>query len=147
MSNQYKKMPPQQLSEGDKNAYAPAQPPYREAYPEHPAVVLWNKTRDLEVSNTLRQEASDKLVQAAKTKLASNYMNKAIQTYTDSMEEYSQLSIETAIELVQNARSEKVRADLAIEGIRHKIGTPIQKIAVQEQRTVHITFGKPADNQ
>ena len=44
------------------------------------------------------------------------------------MEKFSELSVETAIDLGENARSEKVRADLAIEGMRHKVGTPVQKV-------------------
>lgn len=144
-------MPPQQLSEQDKQYIKllgegmKKSPAFREAYHDHPATVRWHKTRDLEVSSTVRQDASDKLVQAAKTKLSANYMNQAIVTYTDAMEKYSELSLETAIDLVQNARSEKVRADLAIEGIRHKIGTPVQKVAIHEQKTVHISFGKPTN--
>ena len=68
-------------------------------------------------------------------------------TYQDKMEEFSALSLETATDLVKNARSEKVRADLAIEGIRHKIGTPVQKIAVKEDKVVHITFGEPPKDE
>ena len=59
------------------------------------------------------------------------------------MEEYSKLSLEAAIDLVKNARSEKVRADLAIEGIRHKISSPTVKVQSQESKVVHITFGEP----
>ena len=151
MSNQYQKLPPKQLTpedktyikllgDGDKNTAA-----FREAYPDHKAVVRWHDTRKLELGDPLRVRANDLLMQAAKNKLLSEYMSKAMTTYTDSMEKYSELSLETAIDLVQNARSEKVRADLAIEGIRHKIGTPVQKVAVQEQKTVHISFGKPTN--
>ena len=62
-------------------------------------------------------------------------------TYQDKMEEFSRHSLDTAIDLVQNARSEKVRADLAVEGMRHKVGSPTVKVAVQEKRTVILQFG------
>lgn len=113
---------------------------FRVAYPEHDAVRFWNMTTP---GTPERQKASEVLANAAKTKLQSKYIKNALMTYQDKMEEYSALSLETAIDLVQNARSEKVRADLAIEGIRHKIGSPTVKIASQESKVVHITFGEP----
>ena len=74
-------------------------------------------------------------------------MQKAMVSYQDSMEEFSELSLATAKELVVGARSEKVRADLAIEGIRHKIGTPVTKVAVQEKKVVYLTFDKPPEDR
>lgn len=115
-------------------------PAFRLAYPEHEAVKFYHMT---EPGTPQRQKASEVLANAAKTKLQSKYIKNALMTYQDKMEEYSSLSLDTAIELVQNARSEKVRADLAIEGIRHKIGSPTVKIASQESKVVHITFGEP----
>lgn len=113
---------------------------FRDAYPEHDAVKFYLMT---EPGTPQRQKASEVLANAAKTKLQSKYIKNAMMTYQDKMEEYSALSLETAIELVQSARSEKVRADLAIEGIRHKIGSPTVKISSQESKVVHITFGEP----
>lgn len=125
-------------SEGVRNSAA-----FRQAYPEHPAVVAWNET---EPGTPERQKAAEVLKDAAKTKLAAKYISRALTTYQDKMEEFSILSLETATDLVVNARSEKVRSDLAIEGIRHKIGTPVQKVAVQEERTVILKFGnRPAE--
>lgn len=115
-------------------------PAFREAFPEHPAVVKWNQS---EPGSPDRQKAAEQIKQAAKFKLSAKYMQKAMVTYQDSMEKFSQLSLETATDLVQNARSEKVRADLAIEGIRHKIGTPVTKVAVEEKSIVYLTFDKP----
>lgn len=141
-------MPPKKLSGGDKEFIklieegTKKSPAFRMAYPEHPAVIQWNRS---EPGSPARQEAMETIIDAAKTKLQAQYMRGAIATYHDSMEKYSQLSIETAIDLVKNARSEKVRADLAIEGIRHKIGTPVQKVAIQERKTVILQFGAPPD--
>lgn len=112
---------------------------FRVAFPEHPAVVNWNRC---EPGSPDRQRAAEVLKDAAKNKLRAKYMQNALTTYQDKMEQFSELSVQTAIDLVRNARSEKVRADLAIEGIRHKIGTPVQKVAVQEQKTVVLTFEK-----
>lgn len=138
----------QQLSDGDKSfikqvtAGDKPSPAFRAAYPEHYAVKLYHST---EPGTPDRQKAAEIVKDAAKNKLNAKYISKAMATYQDKMEEFSELSLETATELVKNARSEKVRADLAIEGIRHKIGTPVQKVAVQEQKTVYLTFGKPPD--
>lgn len=119
---------------GEKNSSA-----FRLAYPSHPAVLAWNITKP---GTPERQKAAEMVKDAAKHKLRTQYISSALATYQDKMEEFSKLSLETATELVKSARSEKVRADLAIEGIRHKIGTPVQKVAVQEQKTVILTFGK-----
>lgn len=116
-------------------------PAFREAYPSHPATLAWNMTKP---NTPERQKASEMVKDAAKSKLKTKYISRALATYHDKMEEFSRLSLETATELVKNARSEKVRADLAIEGIRHKVGTPVQKVAVQESKTVILTFGKPS---
>lgn len=148
MSNQYYKTIPQQLTDGDKifikriEAGSKKAPAFREAYPDHPQVVIWKRS---EPGSPDRIKSGTKIIQAAKDKLQAKYMQKAIVTYQDSMEKFSELSLDTAIELVQGARSEKVRADLAIEGIRHKIGTPVQKVALKEERQVVITFGKPTN--
>lgn len=115
---------------------------FREAYPEHEAVRFYQITQP---GSLERQKASEVLKDAAKTKLNAKYMKRALMTYQDKMEEFSALSLDTATELVKSARSEKVRADLAIEGIRHKIGTPVQKIAVKEEKTVILQFGKPPE--
>lgn len=121
--------------EGEKPSAA-----FRIAYPEHDAVKFYLLT---EPGTPQRQKASEVLKDAAKTKLNAKYIKNALMTYQDKMEEFSALSLETATDLVKNARSEKVRADLAIEGIRHKIGSPTVKITSQESKVVHITFGEP----
>lgn len=122
---------------GDKKAVA-----FRKAYPEHPHVKRWHIA---EPGSPDKQRCSELIVTAAKNKLQAKYMRSAIVTYQDSMEKFSELSVDTAIDLVKNARSEKVRADLAIEGMRHKVGTPVQKVAVQEQKKVILTFEKPSN--
>lgn len=123
--------------EGVKNSAA-----FKEAYPAHPAVLAWNISKS---GSPERQKAAEMVKDAAKTKLNTKYIRRALATYLDKMEEFSVLSLEAATDLVQHARSEKVRADLAIEGIRHKIGTPVQKVAVQEEKTVTLTFAKPKE--
>jgi LmbE family N-acetylglucosaminyl deacetylase len=123
------------VEQGSKKASA-----FREAYPNHPMVVRWKNS---EPGSPDHQRAMELIIAAAKNKLQAKYMRNAIVTYQDKMEQFSDKSIDTAIDLVENARSEKVRADLAIEGIRHKIGTPVNKVAVQERKTVILTFGEP----
>lgn len=138
----------QALSDQDKNfiklkeSGAKNSAAFREAYPDHDAVIAYKSTQP---GTPERQKASEVLKDAAKTKLKTKYISRALATYQDKMEEFSELSLEAATELVKNARSEKVRADLAIEGIRHKVGTPVQKVAVQERKTVILQFGSPPD--
>lgn len=138
---------PQQLTPEDKEfikrieAGEKKAPAFRASYPNHPSVIKWNQT---EHGSPDHQRAAELIIQAAKNKLQAKYMRGAIVSYQDAMEKFSELSLETATDLVKNARSEKVRADLAIEGIRHKVGTPVQKVAVQEQKTVILTFQKPS---
>lgn len=137
---------PQQLTSGDKEfikrieAGEKKAPAFRAAYPEHPQVITWKTS---EPGSPDHKRAMELIVQAAKNKLQAKYMRGAIVTYQDSMEKFSELSVETAIDLVENARSEKVRADLAIEGMRHKVGTPVQKVQVQENKLVILQFGDP----
>lgn len=113
---------------------------FREAYPNHDATIFYNMSQ---TGTPERKKASEILADAAKHKLGTKYISRALATYQDKMEEFSLLSLDTATELVQHARSEKVRADLAVEGIRHKIGSPTTKIAVQESKTVILQFGEP----
>lgn len=116
---------------------------FRIAYPDHFAVKLWHETQP---GTPDRQKAAEILKDAAKGKLQAKYIKAALATYTDKMEQFSQLSLEAATDLVVNARSEKVRADLAIEGIRHKIGSPTVKVQSQESKVVYLTFGSPPEN-
>lgn len=116
---------------------------FREAYSSHPTV---QKYMDMKTSNIGGEElrkTRQRISQHAKDKVLTKHINSALQVYQKKMDTFSDLSVNTAIDLVQNARSEKVRADLAIEGMRHKVGTPVQKVAVQESKTVTLTFSKP----
>lgn len=137
---------PKQLTNEDKEfiklieAGAKKAPAFRAAYPTHPAVQKWINS---EPGSPDRQRASELVINAAKNKLQTKYIHGAIVSYQDSMEKFSQLSLKAATDLVQNARSEKVRADLAIEGIRHKVGSPTVKALVKEEKTVYLTFGDP----
>lgn len=139
---------PRQLSTGDKEFIklieegSKKAPAFRKAYPEHPHVIKWHNS---ERGSPDHQRATELIITAAKNKLQAKYMQSAIVTYHDKMEQFSEKSLDTAIDLVQNARSEKVRADLAIEGMRHKVGTPVQKVAIQQQKTVILTFGTPPE--
>lgn len=140
----------QKLTPGDKNfikltedGVKPSRA-FREAYPDHKAVIMWNQAAS---GTPEKQKAAEYIKQAAKYKLGAKYIQKATSTYQDSMERFSELSVQTAIDLVQNGKSEKVRADLAIEGMRQKVGAPTQKVAVQEEKTVVLTFGEPPKDE
>ena len=66
-------------------------------------------------------------------------------TYQKRMDRLAELSLTVAEELLTGARSEKVRADLATEFIRHKVGTPTQKSIQQTEQTITFSLDAPAE--
>lgn len=113
---------------------------FKAAYPQHPGVKRYMDIKPGEDPDR-RIAATRNINQLAKDKARSGYIAKALETYNAKMEVFSDKAVDTAIDLVENARSEKVRADLAIEGMRHRVGTPVQKVQVQQQQDIVITFG------
>lgn len=140
---------PRFLSEEDKKFIrlmgegVPRPKAFREAYPNHKNVKKFMDMKAQGIGGEELRAARDRVRQHAKDKVLTKHISSALTTYQKKMDEFSDLSLNTAIELVKSARSEKVRADLAIEGMRHKVGTPVQKVAVQEKKIVHLTFDKP----
>lgn len=123
------------ISKGTKRSKA-----FRLAFPEHPTVQRYMdavKTDDKD----LRRTTSNQVADLARSRLETQHMQNAMTVYQEKMDEFSDAALDTALDLVKNARSEKVRADLAIEGMRHKIGTPVQKMQVQRDENIVITFG------
>lgn len=116
---------------------------FKKAYPNHQNVTRYFDAVKDKQDAKHRMYLSQLIYQAAKNKLQTQRVHSALVTYKSKMAIFSEHSVDTAIDLVQNARSEKVRADLAIEGMRHEVGTPVQKVAIQEEKTVYITFDKP----
>lgn len=113
---------------------------FRKAYPNHATVRRYEDSVGEE-----RHKAAVSIRKTAYDKLDSKYMQKAVNQYQKRMDVFSDAAVETAIELVTNARSEKVRADLAIEGMRQKVGTPTQQVSVQEEKQIFIGFGTPPE--
>lgn len=113
---------------------------FKTAYPNHPGVKRYMDIKPGEDPDR-KYAATRNINQLAKDKARNGYIQKALATYNSRMDVFSEKAVETAIDLVENARSEKVRADLAIEGMRHKVGTPVQKVQVQQQQDIVITFG------
>jgi len=141
---------PQQLTPEDKEFVKLIQagnkkaPSFRAAYPNHAHVIRWKNS---EAGSPDHQRSAELIINAAKNKLQAKYMQGAIVSYQKSMDRFSDLSLVAATDLVQNARSEKVRADLAIEGIRQKIGSPTQKIQAQTDTRVILQFGEPPKDE
>jgi len=117
---------------------------FRMAYPDNPSVKRYVDAVKNDDKPT-RRLASLAVTDGAKSKLQTKHISRAMQVYQTKMEEFSDLAVDTAIELVQSAKSEKVRADLAIEGMRQRVGTPVQKVSVKEDKEVVITFGTPKE--
>jgi len=144
---------PKQLSEEDKNFIKLVQSgkkkseSYRLAYPEDQRVI---KYMDMKGSSSPEVKAErDRLAElirmAAKHKLQAEYIQKGIVTFTNRMDMLAEQALDVAEELMLGAESENVRKDLAIEFIRQHEGTPVQKIAIKEDKVVVIRFGKPRE--
>ena len=111
------------------------------AFPDDHRVIKYIDAVKTKAPKEEKRRPSQLVSQASKDKLQTQHMQSALTTYMDRMEEFANKSMDTAIDLVENARSEKVRADLAIEGMRHKGGSPVQKMQVQQEQNIVITFG------
>ncbi len=118
---------------------------FREAYPDNRAVQRWHKAQPLPKDSRERRNAKDNLQSAAQWKVNSKHIRKAIMTYQKRMDHLADLSLDVAEDLLTGARSEKVRADLATEFIRHKVGTPTQKSIQQTEQTITFSLDAPAE--
>lgn len=115
---------------------------FRTAYPNHPHSLNYNlayKSNDA----TAKQRASVLSVQASKTKLQSKRIQSGMEIFQGRMDKLAEKSLNVIDTLLDHGRSEKVKADLAIEMVRHKVGTPTHKIAKSEEKIVYFGFGKP----
>lgn len=118
---------------------------FREAYPDNKTVQRWHATRSLPMDSLERRRVADTLKDAAKWKVNSKHIRKAIMTYQKKMDHLAELSLEVAEDLLTGARSEKVRADLATEFIRQKVGTPTQKSIQHTEQTITFSLDAPAE--
>lgn len=118
---------------------------FREAYPDNRAVQRWHKAQSLPMDSRERRNAKDNLQSAAIWKVNREHIRKAIMTYQKRMDRLAELSLTVAEELLTGARSEKVRADLATEFIRHKVGTPTQKSIQHTEQTITFSLDAPAE--
>jgi len=119
---------------------------FRDAYPDHPKVKRYMdiiKGEATPVDELERSKLNDTIRQLAIDKTQAKYIHDRLIAFQDSMEVLAAKSIYVANDLLDNGRSEKVKADLAMEFIRHKVGTPVQKVQAQVDKTVHLTFGTP----
>lgn len=112
---------------------------FREAFPNHPTVQAYKAASTPEE----RTRIGASINRLTKDKIQTKHMQNAMIQYNKKMEVFTDKAVDTAIDLVENARSEKVRADLAIEGMRHRVGTPVQKVQVQQEKNVILSFGAP----
>lgn len=115
---------------------------YRMAFPNHPTVM---KYMDLVKTNSdpqARRDAGQSVTQLSKDKLQTKHVQAAMTTYVTKMDKLANDALETVDEIMNDhGASKKVRADLAMEMIRHKVGTPTQKVQVQEEKNIFIGFG------
>lgn len=129
------------VASGEKRSRA-----FREAYPDHPKVKRYMDIVKGDAEPETPEERSklaDTIVQLAKDKVQAKYIRERLVAFQDSMDVLAAKSVYVANDLLDNGRSEKVKADLAMEFIRHKVGTPVQKVQAQIDKTVNLTFGVP----
>ncbi len=149
MQNQDYKSIPRSLSSEDKEfikliqeAKIPRSKAFLAAYPEHEHSVAYRRAiRDK--NKEAKKRAGLLLVQVSKTKLQAQYIVRGLTTFQNKMDQLAEDSIDVLDDILNNGRSEKVRADIGIEMLRHKVGTPVHKMAVKEERTVYLTFSDP----
>lgn len=114
---------------------------YRIAYPQHPTVRRYINAVKSEATAEEKRLTSQQVTALAKSKLQTNHIQDALTTYTSKMEKLANDALETVDEIMNDTKaSKKVRADLAMEMIRHRVGTPTQKVQVQEEKNIYIGF-------
>jgi hypothetical protein len=115
---------------------------FRTAYPNHPHSLNYREAFK-SADATARKRAAMLSVQASKTKLQTKRIQTAMEKFQDRMDTIADKSLNVIDTILDHGRSEKVRADLAVEMVRHKVGTPTHKIAKSEEKVVYFGFGKP----
>lgn len=124
-----------EIAKGTKRAKA-----FRIAFPEHPTVRRYMdavKTDDTAYRKTVTQQVAA----LAKNRLQTNHIQQAMTVYQDRMNNLADKSLDVLEDILDTGRSEKVKADVALEFVRHKVGTPVQKMQVQQEQTITISFG------
>lgn len=124
------------VSEGMKKTHA-----FKIAYPNHESVMRYmDVTKDKEDA-AVRTRAAGLVIAAAKNKLQTQRIQGALVTYQSRMDLLAEDALDVAEKIMKEGKSEKVRADLSVEFIRHKVGTPVVKQQIQEDKTVVLVFG------
>lgn len=95
-----------------------------------------------------RSKAVQRIGSLARDRCRTQKIRLAFHHFTRRMEDLAVDALDVAYEIMNNGRSEKVRADLATRMIEHHIGSPTQKVLSQSQNEITITIGDaPADTR
>lgn len=133
---------------------------YREAYRDHPNVkrlVAEVEAADnvagldykqvAEVRETARKAAAN-LRELAYQKAKRKDIRLAFHHIVKRMETLAADAVDVWEEIMLYGRSEKVRADLAMEAVSHQLGKPTQKVLSQSDNSITITIGEaPPDTR
>lgn len=150
MPRNYKPVPPipsaedrefiRMVASGEKRARS-----FRQAYPNHPSVARYMDiiNKRVEPEEGERSRLAVTIAQLAKDKVQTKAINSRLASFEESMDVLAAKSLIVANDLLDNGRSEKVKADLVTEFIRHKVGSPTVKVQAQVDKTVNLTFGAP----
>ena len=116
---------------------------FLQSYPEHPRVL-----RNQEIIRTSKDPHEVHLAHKSITNLAAekaraDFIKRALFIFNKKMDELADESLNVLEDILINGRSEKVRSDIAIELIRHKVGTPTQRIKHQDDQKIVISVGTP----
>jgi hypothetical protein len=147
-SNQYKRVPKFLTPEDKAYIKMVAQggnrsKHFREAYPNHPTVQKYmDIVRKQESNPEERTRLRQSITQLSKDKLQASHIQSALMTYQSRMDNLAEKALVVADDLLDNG-SDKIKKDLAIEFIRHKVGTPVQKVQVASEQNITLSFGEP----
>lgn len=131
------------VADGERRAHS-----FRKAYPNHPKVKRYmdivTGKEEPKVEDE-RKKLALSINVLAKEKAQAKYIKRHLENFSEAMDVLASKGIIVANEILDNGRSEKVKADLAIEFIRHKVGAPTVKVQQQIDKTVNLTFGAPPE--
>lgn len=112
-----------------------------QAYPEDEQIQEWALLRD-DINGKTRDYAKLMLRKKAHTISRRRPVEVLTQHYKNRIVQMGETALDTLEELMIEGKSEKVRADVAIEVTRHNVGSP-DKQEQNNQSTVVVIIGEP----
>lgn len=93
------------------------------------------------------QLARTRVGQLAREKAKTKKISIAFNTFSRRMEDIAVDALDVWEDLMLNARSEKVRADLVVRAVEHQTGQPTVKVLSQQNNEITITVGDAPEDR